>query len=307
MRELFLTPVLLLVFNRPDKTQIVFERIRLLKPKFFYIAADGARMNKDNELQKCNEVRAIVENIDWDCEPKFLYRDENLGCSMAIVSAIDWFFEREEVGIIIEDDCLPDLSFFPYCTELLKKYQDDMRVMMISGTNLGMKSGNSSYFFSKYGQIWGWATWRRAWMNYERNIQINDKELKYSSIREKIFWERNFSRIIWDVQWAVYSIWKNNGISILPNVNLISNIGFDSEGTNYKDENSAHSRIEISSISFPLIHPDFIEMNPEFDSKFFKQIYYKSLYQMLHMLFLKVIRNSKLAVINHNPFFGKIL
>jgi len=299
MKESFLTPVLFLVFNRPDKTQLVFEQIRAIKPKFLYIAADGPRMNKEKEFQKCNEVRAIVENIDWDCEPKFLYRDENLGCSTAIVSAIDWFFENEEFGIIFEDDCLPDLSFFPYCSELLEKYKDDKRVMMISGTNLGMKSGSSSYFFSKYGQIWGWASWRRAWVNFERNVQINDKDIKYNSFQEKKFWKRNFSRIIWDVQWAIYSIWKNNGIAILPNVNLISNIGFDSDATNYTDENSANAKIRTSSIDFPLVHPNIIKINPEFDNKLFKQIFFVPLLTKLQLAGVKVITKLKLFFKNH--------
>ena len=293
MKDSFLTPILFLVFNRPDKTKVVFERIRAIKPKFLYIAADGARKNKENDFQKCKEVRAIVESIDWDCEPKFLYRNENLGCSTAVVSAIDWFFENEEVGIILEDDCLPDLSFFPYCSELLSKYKDYKRIMMISGSNLGLKSGISSYFFSKYGQIWGWATWRRAWVNFERNVKISDNDVQFNSFQEKIFWKRNFSRIIWDVQWAIYSIWKNNGIAILPNVNLISNIGFDSEATNYTDESSTNSKIRTSSINFPLVHPDVIEINPEFDKELFEMIFFVPFHRKLHLAVVKRLKKLK--------------
>ena len=298
MRESFLTPVLFLVFNRPEKTQLVFERIRAIRPKYFYIAADGPRINIENELTKCEEVRTIVSKVDWDCEPKFLYRDNNLGCSKAVVSAIDWFFENEEEGIIIEDDCLPDLSFFLYCSDLLLKYQNEQRVMMISGSSLGHTFGNSSYFFSKYGQIWGWASWRRAWIKYERNIQIDDKSIKYNSYEERNFWRRNFSRIIWDVQWAVYSIWKNNGIAILPNVNLVSNIGFDIDGTNYRDENSAIARIRSSSMDFPLVHPDSVSVDMNFDAKFFREVFYVHPFKKLLLAVVRMLTRLKLFTMN---------
>ena len=147
MTSQFTTPVLFLVFNRPEKTQKVFEQIKILKPKYFYVAADGPRKSKPEEFQKCDEVRKIVGAIDWDCEPKYLLRNENLGCSKAVVSAIDWFFQNEENGIILEDDCLPDYSFFTYCSELLDKYKDQNQIMMISGSNMGHTSGDYSYFF----------------------------------------------------------------------------------------------------------------------------------------------------------------
>jgi len=281
MEESFLTPILFLVFNRPDKTKLVFDKIRAIKPKYLYIAADGPRKNKENEFQKCNEVRSIVGNIDWDCEPKFLFRHENLGCSAAITSAIDWFFQNVECGIIFEDDCLPDLSFFPYCRELLQKYKDDNKVMMISGSNLGMKSGDSSYFFSNYGQIWGWATWRRAWEKYERTVNIKDKDIKFNSTQEKNYWRKNFSKIIWDVQWAVYSVWKNNGIAILPNVNLISNIGFGSDATNYTDKNNINSEIDTNPMIFPLTHPNTIMVKTEVDNKIFNHSYFVPLYKRI--------------------------
>lgn len=295
MEESFLTPVLFLVFNRPDKTKLVFDRIRAIKPKYLFIAADGPRKNKENESQKCDEVRSIVENIDWDCEPKYLFRSENLGCSAAITSAIDWFFQNVESGIIFEDDCLPDLSFFPYCRELLQKYKDDNKIMMISGSNLGMKSGDSSYYYSRYGQIWGWATWRRAWVNFEKSVNINDEDLKFNSFQEKKYWRKNFSRIIWDVQWAVYSVWKNNGIAILPNVNLISNIGFGPDATNYTDTSNINAQIETGTMIFPLTHPDIIKVNAEVDNKIFKQSYFVP----LHKKILRGIKSKYLKIFNH--------
>lgn len=290
MEQYFYTPVLFIVFNRPDKTERIFQRIRAIKPKYLYIAADGPREDKEKEL--CNEVRKIVSNVDWECEAKFLFRNENFGCSRAVISAIDWFFQNEEYGIILEDDCYPDLSFFPYCSELLTKYQGDTRVMMISGSNLGMESGDSSYFFSKYGQIWGWATWKRAWAKFERTVNIDDVNLRFDSNKEKNYWRKNFSRIIWDVQWAVYSVWKNNGVAILPNVNLISNIGFGFGATNYKDKNNINAEIEIGSMTFPLIHPKVIAVSTEIDKKIFKQSYFVPFHK-------RIIRGIKSKVLLH--------
>lgn len=279
MKDQFKTPVLFLVFNRPDKTRQVFERIRNLEPKYLYIAADGPRKSRPKELQKCNEVREIVGAIDWDCEPKYLLRDENMGCSKAIVSAIDWLFQNEENGIVLEDDCLPDPSFFLYCSELLDKYKDENQIMMISGSNMGHTSGAFSYFFSDYGQIWGWATWKRAWSNYEKEINVRNPPIKFLSSQEKRFWKRNFRTIIWDVQWAVYSVRKNKGIAILPNTNLISNIGFGPDATIYTEENSINANLESGSIAFPLIHPEKITVDKDVDLKIFKRNYHTTLYR----------------------------
>ncbi|MEI6140072.1 MAG: hypothetical protein WCP85_12455, partial [Mariniphaga sp.] len=203
----------------------------------------------------------------------------------------DWFFQNIESGIIIEDDCYPDLSFFQYCDDLLTKYENDIRVMIISGSNLGMKSGNYSYFFSRYGQIWGWATWRRAWEKFEKTVNIN--ELKFSSIQEKKYWKKNFSHIIWDVQWAVYSVWKNNGIAILPNVNLISNIGFDVDATNYTDKSNINAEIETTSMIFPMIHPSIISVDSKFDIEIFKRSYfvpfYKKIIRTIKYVYIKIV------------------
>lgn len=288
MKNSFLVPVLFLVFNRPEKTKQVFDRIRSVKPKYLYVAADGPRANKEGECIVCKEVRDIISKVDWDCEVKYLLREENLGCSKAIVSAIDWFFDNEEQGIILEDDCLPDTSFFTYCNELLFKYKDNNQVMIISGTNLGNSFGSNSYFFSRYGQIWGWATWRDAWHKYERNIIENDADLKFRSTREKNFWKKNFSNVIWDVQWAIYSIWKNNGIAIIPNKNLVSNIGFGIDATNYTDENSINSKIELSSMNFPLKHPLEIGIDNSIENVFFDKHYYVPIHKKVKNKLVKI-------------------
>jgi hypothetical protein len=289
MKNSFDVPVLFLVFNRPEKTKLVFDRIRTVKPKFFYIAADGPRENVEGEYDLCNEVRDIIRKIDWECDVKYLLRNQNLGCSNAIVSAIDWFFDNEEQGIILEDDCLPDSSFFSYCNELLVKFKDNKEVMIISGTNLGNSFGSDSYFFSRYGQIWGWATWRDSWSKYERTIISNDRSLKFRSRNEKIFWNKNFSNVIWDVQWAIYSVWKNNGIAVVPNKNLVTNIGFGTDATYYTDENNINSNIELSAMSFPLKHPIEIGINDSIEDVFFYNHYYVPLHKKIKNKLVKVL------------------
>lgn len=297
MKTEFLTPILLLVFNRPDKTKLVFDQIKKIKPKFLYIGADGPRKNKETDIQKCNEVRNIVREIDWECEIRTLFRNENLGCSKAITTAIDWFFQNEDYGIILEDDCFPDLSFFPYCDELLRKYKDNSRIMLISGSNLGINSGIESYYFSRYGQIWGWATWKRAWGKYEKTVNFEDIKDKFVEKREEWFWKRNFKKIIWDVQWAVYSVWKNDGIAILPNTNLVSNIGFGLDATNYKDENNVKANIKTDAISLPLWHPDNITIQTNVDMR----IFHKNYYVPLHKRIIKKLKERTLSRLKTNP------
>ncbi len=267
------SPVLLLVFNRPEKTKIIFDLISNIKPEKLYVAIDGPRNHVPGDIDKCEKVLEIVKNVDWNCESFYLIRDVNLGCSKAIVSAIDWFFEQEEEGIILEDDCLPNISFFNFCNLLLSKYRDNEFVMMISGSNLGETQGDSSYYFTKYGQIWGWATWKRAWNSFERVVSIDDLDSFFTSKKEKKFWKKNFKTIVWDVQWAIYSIWKKNGISILPNSNLVTNIGFDLEATNYKDAENINSNLVAVEIGFPLTHPQQILTDKDFDTKFFIKHY----------------------------------
>jgi hypothetical protein len=170
-----------MIFRRPDFTSRVFEQIRNVRPARLYIAADGPRSGREGEQQLCIETRAIIEQIDWDCELKTLFREKNLGCKMAISSAIDWFFEQEEEGIILEDDCLPNQSFFRFCDTMLEKYRNDDRIRHISGCNLqhGKKWGTASYYFSNLTHAWGWANWRRVWKDYDRDLKLYDtKDVK---------------------------------------------------------------------------------------------------------------------------------
>ena len=249
---MFQTPILFLIFNRPDTTKLVFESIRSMKPAKLYIAADGARKDKVGEDLLCEESRSIIDLIDWECEIKTLFRPENLGCKIAVSSAIDWFFENEEQGIILEDDCLPNESFYNYCETLLNYYASDERIMHISGNNFqdGMMRGNGSYYFSNYNHIWGWATWKRAWKAYNVDLsfltetEINNLiEKKFGTKKERFFWNNIFKSVLvdkigtWDHQWT-YAIWKKNGLSIIPNKNLVYNIGFNVNGTPHNNDTS---------------------------------------------------------------------
>jgi len=175
MNGLYLkTPVLFLVFNRPDTTRRVFEAIRAARPARLFLVADGPRERQPDDKEKCERVRYIATDIDWDCEVKTLFRKENLGCKNGVSSAIDWFFSHVDEGIILEDDCLPTESFFWFCEELLRRYRNDSRVMQICGSNFlrGWQRNNDSYYFSGYGPIWGWASWRRAWIYYDVDMKL---------------------------------------------------------------------------------------------------------------------------------------
>ncbi len=267
----FKTPILFLIFNRPDNTKKVFEAIALAKPERLYIAADGPRPNNTDDEAICVETRKIIEHINWPCTLHTLFRKENLGSRYACTTALDWFFEQEEEGIILEDDCVPGLDFFNFCAQLLEKYRHDPRIMHIGGTNLqfGNKRGNASYYFSSIPAVWGWASWRRVWKNYdpemskfeqfeEENQMINvfpDKRIAdWVSVMARMIYEKKI--ITWDYPLA-FHIGINNGLCIVPNVNLVTNIGFGNQSTHTKDSSHAHANIPVQIIEEPLIHPKF--------------------------------------------------
>ena len=235
------TPILLLGFTRFQTAQKVFDEIRKVKPKKFFLAVDGPRENKQGEEALCQKTRDLVKQVDWDCEIKTLFQKKNLGCGIGSVTAINWFFENVESGIIFDDDCVPDQSFFYFCQELLDYYRNNKKIMHISGDNFqyGKKRGWSSYYFSEYAHGWGWATWRRAWKY--NNIELLNPELR---------------KHIWDKQWYL-SVRKQNGLAILPNVNLVSNIGISGDSTHTK-EPIHYANLPAKQMVFPLIHPKII-------------------------------------------------
>ncbi|MDG5469923.1 glycosyltransferase family 2 protein [Deltaproteobacteria bacterium IMCC39524] len=275
------TPVLFLVFNRPDTTKKVFEAIKQAKPKQLFVAADGPRENKLGDAEKCAQVRRIIESVDWECDVVTLFREKNLGCKIAVSSAIDWFFENVEGGIVLEDDCLPSYSFFSFCEELLQKYQNDTRVMQICGSNLVKeRSGNVySYMFSNYGPVWGWATWRRAWNYYDVDMklwpEVRDAKLYEhfcQSYEESMYRSALYNKVFageidtWDYQWG-FAKMINHGLSIIPAFNLVSNVGFGFDSTHTSSECS-FSNLELCELSDPISHPPYVIRDKSFDAKF---------------------------------------
>jgi hypothetical protein len=280
------TPILFLVFNRPDTTQQVFEVIRKIKPAKLYVAADGPRLDKEGEKEKCEAVRKIATRIDWDCELTTLFREENLGCGKAVSEAITWLFDHVEEGIILEDDCLPAESFFYYCNELLHMYRNDEKIMHIGGSNFqnGIKRGRGDFYFSSIPHIWGWATWKRAWDKYDFNmngysdhgcIEILNKLYRQNHIIN--YWLNIYNAMsrgmidTWDYQWH-YTLLINNGMSISPNINMVRNIGFGINATHTTEENKLVSDLPIFEVT-NLNHPVKIILSKIADAYTYKHIY----------------------------------
>lgn len=306
-------PVLFLIFNRPQQTQLVFNKIREIKPKVLYVAADGPRGSVEGEKALCILAREIATSVDWGCKLITLFRDKNLGCGRAVSEAISWFFDNEEQGIILEDDCLPDSSFFPFCEELLEKYKDNQQIFLISGFNRLGRWGDESndYFFSKSAGIWGWASWRRAWGIYKFEVpEWHDENCRItvlnslpndSSRRDMIHHldliDSGSPQISWDFQWWFYRQ-LYNGIGIIPNRNLISNIGFGKDATHTTDINNEFSKVKASTLKFPLRHPSEIIENLLYES--IKDINYglssfdkeKSLFQRLKLKLWACLRRK---------------
>lgn len=281
------TAVLFLIFNRLETTKSVFSAIRRAQPPRLYIAADGPRYDRCGEAAKVQEVREYVKkNIDWKCDVKIRFRNQNLGCKYSVSDAISWFFEQEEQGIILEDDCLPSDSFFGFCEELLVRYKDDPEVYLISGDAAGAEACNihEDYGFCKYPMIWGWASWRRAWAEYDPEMRdwpvcrnnIIKSISEYRSTRR--FWKNTldltFHKKIdtWDYQFC-YLLFKKKGKCIVPRVNLISNIGFGADATHTRDPSDLAANREIGEIELPLTSsPSFeteVKLNKYYDENDF--------------------------------------
>ncbi len=279
---MFNTPILFLIFNRPVETQIVFNRIKEIKPKQLFVACDGARKNNYNDLINCKLSKDIIKQIDWDCEVKTLYREVNLGCGKAVSEAISWFFSEVEQGIILEDDCVPNNSFFTFCEELLNKHKQNEKVFHIGGLNFqnGQHRGEGSYYYSAIAHIWGWATWRRAWQKYDFDLKDYEQFVNQDKLNNyfkddllKKYWLRKFDLIhskkidTWDYQWT-YSILNNDGVAIIPNESLVTNIGFGENAT-HTTEVGKYSNLKTTELLFPLKHPQTIEIDYKADTYFF--------------------------------------
>jgi hypothetical protein len=290
---MFQTPILLIIFKRPDTTQAVFERIRAVKPRYLFVAADGAR--NEEEKIKCELTRRIIEQVDWECEIKTYFEDTNWGSGRMPARAISWFFAHVEQGIILEDDCVPDMSFFPYCENLLIEYAHDQRVSMISGTNLlgQWKPAEYDYYFSRMGSSWGWASWRRAWHFFDFELSEWKKpqakkavERVFGAIFPKTAYQSFFFQIYsgvydrtvahveqkkaiswWDYQWS-FAQMIHGFLVIFPHVNLVSNVGFGENATHTLQNDSLLSNLNACKINIPLAKNIFMTPENEYDAQF---------------------------------------
>jgi hypothetical protein len=284
---MFNTPVLFIIFNRPDSTRKVFEVIRQKQPKYLFVAADGPRPGNEDDIKKCKTARNVVK-VDWDCELQTLYQVENLGCGKGPAMAITWFFNYVEKGIIIEDDAVPSLDFFQFATELLKQYNEKSEIWAISSMHIdGKKYGKGSYYFSMMNRtLCAWATWKRAWLNFDYFMQktsvvqlrkamklynVTRKEISYWCERLEEIHKDRLNESSWDIQFLL-SIWLNNGKGICPNVNLSTNIGFNEDGTHTLNFKSLAANLP-THIIMPLSHPMEIIINRKADLNYHKLYY----------------------------------
>lgn len=278
------TPVALIIFNRPHTTQRVFDEIARVKPQKLFVIADGPRADRPDDSRKCSAARAIIENVSWECDVLKNYSDINLGCGIRPATGISWVFEHVDRAIILEDDCIPHPTFFRFCEELLERYRHDERVMHVAGNNFqfGNKRGLYSYFFSFENIAWGWATWRRAWKYFDIGVKLWP-EFRDSNWLDYLGWSKEgvnyyrekFERAYynpieidyWDYQWT-FACWAHNGLSILPNNTLVTNVGFGQEDATHTKTKSKTSALPLEEMKFPLNHPPYVLRNMEADQFF---------------------------------------
>jgi hypothetical protein len=289
-----LPPVLLIIFNRPDTTQKVFDAIRQVKPARLYIAADAPRAGNKLDEEKCKAARAITENVDWPCDVKRLYQEKNIGCSLGPRTAFNWFFSQEKEGIILEDDCVPHPDFFLFAASMLDRYRENKKIISINGCNLGytLQDGNS-YTFSRFMNMWGWATWADRVQSIDYSLQ-DWKQVKnplwhlYKKMRQNPFdgdikwyqyWQDKFDLTItketvtwWDWQWIWHQI-EQEQLSVIPAVNLVTNIGFNVEATHTRYDDNPAAYIPAKALTFPLTHPSKIKWNHIYEEKYVKWVW----------------------------------
>ncbi len=274
------TPILLLVFNRPLLTQLVFDSIKTARPEQLFVAFDGPRIGYDADIQNVKKIEQIINSVDWDCRVLILRREENLGVGVAVSSAIDWFFEHVDEGIILEDDCIPSMSFFRFCEDMLVKYRNINSIMAVNGSNpCPTPTSIDSYFFSSYNLIWGWATWRRAWQCYKFSLnEISNTDIflnlmlkfKFNFVSVRSWYKhlnlvRNGSINTWDYQW-IYSCFRHGGLIITPKVNLVENMG-NFENPTHINNDALFIGLKASELHFPLMHPPIMKINHSMDYK----------------------------------------
>ncbi|MDR2970402.1 MAG: hypothetical protein LBU83_00525 [Bacteroidales bacterium] len=280
---MFKTPILLILYNRVEETHNLFQIIRKIKPEKLYVAADGANRNIQIDYQMCLKARSVIMP-EWKCETKYMFHDEHIGKSKNAYKAISWMFEHEKEGIILFDDTMPNLDFFHYCEQLLEKYRDVPEIMHIGANYLerGKKYLKNSYHYSAYAFIWGFATWRRTWQEFNLEIKKEPEEVykiidKYvHNPIEKIFCHRIYNVLrkynldYWEYQYN-FHIWKKDGLCIAPNVNLVTNVGFK------KRKRHIRKLMKDTAPILPLQHPAIIERNRKADAYTFRKVYKRGL------------------------------
>ena len=305
-----ITPVLLLVFNRPDKTKIILDIIRSVRPTKLYVAADAPREDRPDERKACDKVRQIVKNVDWDCDAHYLFHEKNQGCAMGGYSAWSWLFEYEDRMIFLEDDSLPVKSFFFYCQDLLERYKDNDNIGYIGGVNFGQHYGSASYYYSRIpASTYGMATWKRTHQKYEFGIdtfydcfKTPSYKANFNSWFERIWYTKKFERHLsekrngrisrsYDIQ-MLYISFKYGLYNIYPQVNMVSNIGFDAEATNY-DPSYDHGMAAVygnrpTEELGEIVYNDNIVIDPKFEESMFVQraLFNKSYFWAVKDLFV---------------------
>jgi hypothetical protein len=276
-----MTTVAFFVFNRPDTTARVFERIREAQPARLFVIADGPRPGVPDDRDRTAEVRRIVDRVDWACDVRRDYADDNMGLRERVASGLSWVFGQTDAAILLEDDCLPDPTFFPFCDELLVRYAGDDRVMGISGNQFVPDAGSTarSYRFSRQPLIWGWASWRRAWQRCDVRMSawpaLRDRGWLTTVLperREREYWAYLFDRNCrlgragsWDYAWQL-TCWMEGGLTIHPAVNLVTNIGFRPDGTHARDARQTGANIASAAMGFPMRHPSEVERDADADA-----------------------------------------
>ena len=320
------TPVAFIIFNRPDVTMKVFERIRQAKPTKLFLIADGARDNKIGEFEKVQQCRAIKDMVDWKCKVKTNFADKNMGCKNRVYSGISWVFDNVDEAIILEDDCLPSMSFFRFCQELLEKYRNDTRITVIAGSNHDwVEDFEGSYTFANRLRMWGWASWKRAWKlnDIDMNLwaEVRKKEILKKICLNDLDYVRTTNELqatsegkidTWDYQFA-FANYLYHGLDIIPRVNMVRNIGFGANATHTFDKFSKEAFYLDDDMEFPLIHPKIFlpqdrisenlepartqaEMQEEFDlrNKNFNELIQSKQYSAVINYFKDTLRNSKI-------------
>jgi hypothetical protein len=280
------TPVVFVIFRRPELTARVFERIAAARPKTLLVVADGPRDETDAE--RCAETRAIIDRVDWPCEVIRNYSDVNLGVAVRGATGITWALSLYERAIIVEDDCLPDPTFFRYAEELLERYATDPRVMMVAGSSfVDPRYVKDSYYFSHYPRIWGWATWRRAWDKYDYEMKDWPQyrgtgwlEDKFQSKAVAEFWAERFDRMLfgkhvgWDFQWQ-FICFRENGLVATPRTNLITNIGMGVDAAHLNDPNNPFGNHPAIPLDFPLRHPASVTWDKTVDDHLYREVVFR--------------------------------